>query len=265
MTFPARYAVVLGPDTLPVQSSARRPFNYAVCVIEGDSATCHMLASRADVEALVGQMPCSPSSYGNGAALPSFSAEAEALAILGDELSAAEASFAPARLPHGFLPAMPRLQGGLSARLTDYGLDLAVSLELAAGLGWREGDGLALGVSQCGKLLAIAKGPGGAMLASNFTEPGKLHLDRDLSGVPLGFTLGETPWTMPQYHAADGAVVIAVSDLLPGEREAPLPIILKPVLADVPPFKMPGRHVLLLVTASAAASAAGSILMAHWL
>lgn len=199
------YAVVADRDCLAALAGISELPYAGVCIVDGDAATCHLAEGAGQVEELVRGLPCCPSRPGNPVALPSIEAELEALSLLAEEaLRAAR----PAVLPPGFSPATPRMEGGLRARLTDFGLDLAVSVELARTLGWAEGDGVTLGVSPSG-LLAVARGGHGAFLTRSLSSPGELHLDRDLSGLPLEAPLGRTEWVQPQYCLSGGAVVLS--------------------------------------------------------
>lgn len=231
MSAPENFAVVIEPEAVRAMASSPSVAGYAVCVVTGDAAICHLVETRQEVERLVGSLPVAPSGYSCEAALLPFEVEAEAIALLADEIASLSALHQPSKLPDGFLPGMPRLEGGLKVRLTEYGLDIAVSLALASGLGWREGDGLMLGASPCGRFIAMAKGPGGPALVREVSDPGMLQIDRDLSGVPLGIELGQTDWVFPQYQTREGAIVLAAADLTrrkPVRREEVTTVVLPP-------------------------------------
>lgn len=203
------YAVIADRDVLAAMAGIAEPPYAGVCIVDGNSAECHMADGPARVEALVRGVPCCPYREGNPVALPGIDAEMEALGLLAEEALRAAAS---AGLPQGFVPASPRMEGGLRARLTEFGLDLAVSAELARRLGWKEGDGLSLGASRDG-LVAVARGGGGAFLASTMDAPGELRLDRDLSGLPLWMPLVPSGWSSPEYCVSGGAIVLSRESL----------------------------------------------------
>jgi len=215
MTVPSRYAVVADEQAMAGLLGIGRTSLVGACIVDGDMAECHVLNGRDGLAALLEGIPTSPSGYGSGAAFPDFAAESEALSMLADAAAARIADEADPSFPPGFVPALPRLAGGLRVRMTGYGLDLAVSDHLAAALGWREGSSVSLGVSSCGRLLSISRGGKGATLTREGADPGFLCLDRDLSGIPLDVPLAESGWTQPEYQASEGSLVLAVPSPVP--------------------------------------------------
>lgn len=211
-----RYAVIADRDCLAELAGTPDVPYAGVCLVDGDEAVCHMVDGPGQIEALVEGIPCCPSRPGGPAALPGLEAELEALRFLADE---AIRACSPPALPAGFSPALPRMMGGLRARLSEFGLEIAVSVELARSLGWMAGDGVTLGVAQSG-LFAVARGGGGAFLEESLETPGELRLDRDLSGLPLDVQLGPTGWVSPEYCVSEGALVLSWRSLEEGRAAA---------------------------------------------
>jgi len=207
-----RYAVIADRDCLVALSGTDSVPYAGVCLVDGDEAACHMVDGPAQIDALVEGIPCCPSRPGNPVALPGLEAELEALRFLADEAIRAGA---PPALPAGFVPARPRMMGGLRARLSEFGLEIAVSLELARSLGWTAGDGITLGVGQPG-LFAVARGGSGAFLEESLETPGELRLDRDLSGLPLDVQPGPAGWVSPEYCVSEGSLILSWRSLEAG-------------------------------------------------
>ena len=165
--------------------------------------------------------------------------------------------------PPGFQPALPRMAGGLRARMTGYGVDLAVSDSLAAALGWRDGGTVSLGASSCGRLLAVSRGGNGATLSRDTSDPGFLCIDRDLSGIPLDMPLAETEWRWPEYQASAGTLVLALSAFAPpasgSKARAPVP--------EAPPKEPHGpvARRWAAMAACVASASAGFLAAALWL
>lgn len=260
----SRYAVVADEATMAGLLGKPSTSLVGVCVVDGGTATCHVLEGRSGLAEAVRGLPCSPSGYGAGTALPDFAAEMEALALIADEAASSAGDMADPVFPAGFLAGLPRMAGGLSCRLTEYGLDMAVSLDLAAGIGWKEGDRVSMGRSSCGRLLAVSKGGSGATLARPVSDPGSLHLDRDLSGLPLHVRLGETPWKAVEYQISGSSVILAVPEPDSGAKETvpALPAPGGPAASEVRrvPFKAALAAALL-----ASGAAAGFLAAAFWL
>lgn len=264
MSAPSRYAVVADEATMAALLGVGRTGLVGACIVDGDMAECHVLERREDLDALVSGIPTCPSGYGSETAFPDFASEAEALSMIADAAAAKAAAEADPSFPPGFAPALPRMAGGLRVRMTGYGLDLAVSGSLAAALGWREGTNVSLGVSSCGRLLAVSRGGKGASLVRDLSDPDFLCLDRDLSGIPLGVDLVETGWLEPEYQADRASLVLAVPSPL-----APAPSA--PAASEVPQAgAASGRAVPRLppprtAFAACAAAAAGFLAAALWL
>lgn len=141
--------------------------------------------------------------------------------MIADAAIAKSEAEADPSFPPGFVPALPRLAGGLRVRMTGYGLDLAVSDALAAALGWREGMNVSMGASACGRMLAVSRGGRGATLVRDASDPGCLGIDRDLSGVPLGVPLAETGWLQPEYQVDGASLVIAIPSPVSARAQQP--------------------------------------------
>lgn len=261
----SRYAVVADEETMAALLGTPSTSLVGVCVVDGGTATCQVLDGRSGLAEAVKGLPCSPSGYGAGTALPDFASEMEALALIADEAASAAADMAEPIFPAGFMAGLPRMAGGLSCRLTEYGLDIAVSLDLAAGIGWKEGDRVSLGRSTCGSLLVVSKGGSGATLARHVSDPGSLHLDRDLSGIPLHVRLGETAWQAAEYQLAGSSVILAVPDAGSGGAKSQPPAMPEPGgHAGAEVRRIPAKA-MLAAALLACGAAAGFLTGAFWL
>jgi hypothetical protein len=155
-----KFAVVLGMGNI---GRDRFPFDYGVCVVDGDSAA----TSFCDLQGLsivVGDTPCIPSIFGTSPADVTFEAEQAAVDAI---LAAAEefgSKYAHGR-PVGYEPLRTMIEGGIVLTVRNGRAGVELAEWVAEGAGWNIGDRIEMTVKSDGTALA-------------------LHADRD--GFPLG-------------------------------------------------------------------------------
>jgi hypothetical protein len=125
------------------------PFDHAVCLVEGGTATLRFVDLEG-VSKAVGATPCVPSAYGAVAGRVSIEAEREAL----DTVARAAAGFSAkyARLPPPGFEAVPEpRKTGVSASVSSGRFSIDIEGWVADELGWHAGDRVSLSRSPDGR------------------------------------------------------------------------------------------------------------------
>nr|WP_250807938.1 hypothetical protein [Neorhizobium tomejilense] len=140
----------------------RFPFDYGVCVVEGDSARTSF-TDLAGVSQIIGSTPCVPSIYGARPGIVSFEAEAEAIDMLSQATREFGTKYSYGR-PDGYEPLRTLIKGGVVATVSEGRISVDIADWAAAGAGWHIGDRVELSAKTAGNSFS-------------------LHADRD--GFPL--------------------------------------------------------------------------------
>jgi len=187
-------------------------FGYAtsilgVCLVNSGTATFHIAKDRTELAEIIGDLPTVPSGFGNAAACISLAEELEALAIISDEAARIVANDGfEASMPPGFSSGLPRRVGGLTVRLTPFGLDFAITTALALELGWKEGDRIGLGVNSAGTLLCLTHTPQGALIEQDLDS---LSPEHAVPGLPLTMDMADSGEIEPEYQISGKSIIFA--------------------------------------------------------
>lgn len=226
------FALVLSEETVHALSEGRVQGRVAVCTVKGGEA-CAYIAWPGSVPTLVGDLPVSPCLAGHRVALPDISDEKEALDVIVEAIGGEEGRIVRGT-PAGFVEADHVHAHGLAILFGEEGVDLRISRQLAARLGWREGDTVRLALSSDGSTVAIHCDDLGAQLVPTSRSGGGLEV---ASYVVTPFKLRNltTAWVSPAYWVSGGRIFFDVSEI-----PQPLPMSSQSEEAEERPVERPG-------------------------
>jgi hypothetical protein len=188
---------------------------FGVCIIDGDEAETSII-HRSELRSLTGDLDCVPSNGARVCLLP-LDDELEAYRRIRQE-AADFATVSRVRLPTGYYKPQALWFGLFSLSIEVGSIRIKVGNGLATALGWREGDGVAFGVSPDEKTLAFCYDSSGSRLAGSdlvASYPLGVGLPRELE------TLTPGNWVSVAVEVRDQVVFVRLEDFITAARHAP--------------------------------------------
>jgi hypothetical protein len=187
-----------------------------VCVIDGDNATTSIV-HRSELRSVTAGLDCVPS-QGNNIHLLSLDDELEAYRRIRQE--AAELVFVSRpSLPMGFYKPQALWLGMFALSVEVGSIRIRVGHGLASALGWREGDGVAFGVSSDHRTLAFCYDPRGNRLAGSdliASYPMGVGFPREVEMIAPG------KWVPVAVEVRDQIVFVRLEDFVSGTGSPPV-------------------------------------------
>lgn len=208
-----RVALVLEPE----QMKAFTGFDglYGACFINDGIGQAFIFMSREELMSAIVDYDVCPSGYSERTGILDLDTELEAIAQIAD-FSASQASQLAdlkKKSTHllDYIDYGPRYYRGVRIRLTTFGLDMMVGVELAESLGLKEGDKISLKASPCSLFFSVQKSDIGPELTRPMDEPEHFVIDRVFSNIPLFMELNDTDWNLAPYHLVDDRILISTN------------------------------------------------------
>lgn len=212
------YALIVSEETVSSMSDGLVQGKVAVCVVRSSVAEVHVVWPS-EVDRLTSGLPKVPAHRGCETLYLEYEEEAEVLETISDAVRD-EASRLSVGLPVGFMEVRPMLSNGLDLMFQEHGLDVRISVKLAALTRWKEGDAIAFGISPDGEIGVLCCEEAGTGLAASLTEIGSLEVSSYLA-LPSRFADYATDWQSVEYWVSQGRIYFAMNQFSVLEAEAP--------------------------------------------
>lgn len=216
---PEEFGFVVSPETLKKLSDVE---GWGVAIVTGGDVEFLLYptdgASVASLVSRIGSLPTCPAMpWAESTAVIDYDREMDLFAQMvrhfGFNKTPNEGT-APV-LP-GFRPASLARQGDLAVKVSDFGIDVALTGDLARG-GWLSGErGLALHISDNGKELALVRTEGGVSMAP--TESG-IETSHSIPGLQKPEATDS--WIYPEYRIMGDALVFCLKNQKPDAASGP--------------------------------------------
>lgn len=202
-----------------------------VCVIDGEHATTSIV-HRSELRSVTAGLACVPSQGGRIHLLP-LDDELEAYRRIRQEAANLAFVSRPA-LPSGFYKPQALWFGMFALSIEVGSIRIKVGHGLATALGWREGDGVALGISSDQRTLAFCYDAAGSRLTGGdliASYPLGVGLPRELE------TLSPGDWVPVAIEVRDQIVFVRLEDFVSAAKQVPADgyeavDVLDPVLSE---------------------------------
>ncbi|TLX16947.1 hypothetical protein [Rhizobium sp. MHM7A] len=184
-----------------------------VCIIDGEHATTSIV-HRSELRSVTSGLACVPSQGGRIHLLP-LDDELEAYRRIRQEAANLAFVSRPA-LPLGFYKPQALWFGMFALSIEVGSMRIRVGHGLATALGWREGDGVALGISSDQRTLAFCYDAAGSRLTGGdliASYPLGVGLPRELE------TLSPGEWVPVAIEVRDQIVFVRLEDFISGARK----------------------------------------------
>jgi hypothetical protein len=206
-----------------------------VCVIDGDIASTSII-HRSQLRSVTDGFDCVPS-QGRSICLLPLDDELEAYSRIRKEAASLVFVSRP-RLPSGFYRPQALWFGTFALAIEVGSLRIKVGHGLATALGWREGDGIVLGVSSDQRTLAFCYDANGSRLSGGdlmASYPLGVGLSRELE------TLCPGKWVPVAVEVRDHVVFVRLEDFVEGAKIVPSDVSIDVDMED--PLILEGKEI----------------------